>query len=57
MPPVSGAPPRLSNKFMDEPLPHKLIEPLVPAFGGGVSVTVTVAEASVHGAVPVKVYV
>ncbi len=57
IPPVSGVPPRIANRSTGEPLPQNVTEPLVPALGGGVIVTITVAVASLQGGVPVVVYV
>ena len=52
-----GAPPSDANKFTAAPLEHKMILPLFPALGAGLTVTVTVAVAFTQGAMPTTVYV
>jgi len=57
VPPAPGAPPRELINVTAAPLLHTVNVPFVPAFGAAFSVTVTVAVAFTHGAVPVTVYV
>jgi hypothetical protein len=55
VPEEDGLPPSDENKFPDEPFEQKLTVPSIPAFGGAVSVTETVAVAFGHPPVPVTV--
>ena len=55
-PPACGAPPSCANKEVVAAFAQMVNEPFVPAFVVAFSVTVTVAVAFGHGAVPVTVY-
>jgi hypothetical protein len=53
VPPASGPPPSSAKRLIEALLSHKVTLPSTPASGTFVTVTVTVALASTHGAVPV----
>ena len=57
LPPTSGIPPKLSNKFCDGSLLHTTKLPFVPALGNGLTDTVTVEVASPQGVTPYTLYV
>ena len=55
VPPASGVPPSCANSEEAASEEHSVIAPSVPASGGVLMVTVTVALSSGHGAVPTTV--
>ena len=55
VPPACGDPPNELNRFTTAPLLHRVIDPFVPALVAVFTVTVTVAVAFAHGAMPVTV--
>ena len=54
-PPACGAPPNCAKSELAALVLQSVIVPFVPAFGGVLMVTVTVAVAFGHGAVPFTV--
>ena len=57
VPPVSGVPPRLSNKLIGPILLQIFIVASKPASGAGITETSTIASSSEQGPVPEVVYV
>ena len=57
VPPVSGVPPKLTNKSCDASVLQIIKVALVPTLGSALTVTDTVAVASPQGGIPVMVYV